>query len=76
MDEKAIRRKGCKDGQKAGVETGKAEGRVEGREEERRANAKKMKEIVDNLKELKMSNEQICQILNITQKELEKLIKK
>lgn len=72
MDEKAIRRKGCKDGQKAGVETGKAEGRVEGR----RANAKKMKEIVDNLKELKMSNEQICQILNITQKELEKLIKK
>lgn len=44
---------------KAGVEAGKAE--------ERKENAKRMKE-------LKMSNEQICQILNITEEELKKLI--
>ena len=59
MDEKAIRRKGYEDGQKAGVEAGKAE--------ERKENAKRMKE-------LKMSNEQICQILNITEEELKDLI--
>lgn len=63
MDEKAIRRKGYEDGQKAG------------KEEERKNNSEKMKEIVANLKKIKMSDEQICQILNITQKELKELIK-
>ena len=43
-------------------------GYEDGKAEERRSNAKKMKE-------LKMSNEQICQILNITQEELKELIK-
>ena len=41
----------------------------EGRKSEKRDNAKRMKE-------LKMSDEQICQILNITKDELKELIGK
>ena len=72
MDEKAIRRKGYEDGHEAGYEDGmeKRNGETEwknGIMEERKRNAKKMKE-------MGLTNEQICEILNLTTDELKKLI--
>ena len=67
LDEKAIRRKGYQDGKSEGREEGLKEGRKEGRETERKENAKRMKA-------LNLSDEYICEILNISKEELEKLL--
>lgn len=58
LDEKAIRRKGYLDG--------KSDGKAEGRIEERTENIKRMKQ-------LKVKDEDICKMLNITKEELQKL---
>ena len=54
---------------KFNYDTGMAHAKEEGRKLEKKANAKRMKE-------LKMSDEQICQILNIKTDELKELIEK
>ena len=51
-----------------GIAYAKEEGREEGKKLEKKANAKRMKE-------LKMSDEQICQILNVNKEELKELLK-
>ena len=51
-----------------GMAYAKEEGREEGKKLEKKANAKRMKE-------LKMSDEQICQILNVNKEELKELLK-
>lgn len=53
---------------KFNYDTGMAHAKEEGRKLEKKANAKRMKE-------LKMSDEQICQILNINKEELKELLK-
>ena len=70
MDEKAIRRKGYEDGRDAGYEDGMAKGI----EEEKKKNLQKMKDIAKNLKQMDITNEQICNILKIKKDELEKLL--
>ena len=54
---------------KSGLKEEKNNGIDDGRKAEKKENAKRMKE-------LKMSDEQICQILNITANELKELIEK
>ena len=74
LDEKAIRRKGYEDGHEAGYEDGRAEGRAEGLEKGRtEGKAEERKAILNNLKKMKLSTEEICKILNITTEELEKM---
>ena len=51
-----------------GMAYAKEEGREEGKKLGKKANAKRMKE-------LKMSDEQICQILNVNKEELKELLK-
>ena len=63
LDEKAIRRKGYQDGITKGESDGIKRGIEQGRLEERKENVKRMKE-------LNMSDEDICKILNITKEEL------
>ena len=46
------------------------------KEESKKENEKKMKEIINNLKKMNISDEQICQILNITEEKLRELIEK
>ena len=70
MDEKAIRRKGYEDGHDAGYQDGMAKGI----EEEKKKNVQKMKDIAINLKQMNMTNKQICDILKIDKDELEKLL--
>ena len=68
MQKKRGRKTGLKKGKKKrnrGAE--KNSGIDDGRKAEKKENAKRMKE-------LKMSDEQICQILNITEEELKELI--
>lgn len=65
LDEKSIRYKGYEDGHKKGMEDGMAEGMKKMKDKER--------EIVLNMKKMNMTDEEICNILNITQKELEEL---
>ena len=74
MDEKAIRRKGYEDGRDAGYEDGMAKGMAKGIEEEKKKNLQKMKDIAKNLKQMDITNEQICNILKIKKDELEKLL--
>ena len=74
MDEKAIRRKGYEDGRDAGYEDGMAKGMAKGIEEEKKKNLQKMKDIAINLKQMNMTNKQICDILKIDKDELEKLL--
>ena len=90
MDEKAIRRKGYEDGHDAGYEDGMAKGMAKGMaegmaegmaqgiakgiEEEQKRNIQKMKDIAKNLKQMNITNEQICNILKIKKDELEKLL--
>ncbi len=78
LDEKAIRRKGYEDGHEAGYEDGRTEGRAEGRAEglekgRTEGKAEERKAILNNLKKMKLSTEEICKILNITTEELEKM---
>lgn len=74
LDEKAIRRKGYEDGHEAGYEDGRTEGRAEGLEKGRtEGKAEERKAILNNLKKMKLSTEEICKILNITTEELEKM---
>ena len=70
LDEKAIRRKGYEDGHEAGYEDGRTEGLAEGKAE---GKAEERKVILNNLKKMKLSTEEICKILNITTEELEKM---
>ena len=70
MQKNRERKSGLKEGKKQrnrGAE--KNSGIDDGRKAEKKENAKRMKE-------LKMSDEQICQILNITANELKELIEK
>ena len=62
LDEKAIRRKGYQDGKTDGIE----EGRAEGLEIARKA--------IKKMKSLNMSDEEICETLDISKEELAKLI--
>ena len=78
LDEKAIRRKGYEDGHEAGYEDGRTEGRAEGRAEglekgRTEGKAEERKAILNNLKKMKLSTEEICKILNISKEELEKM---
>ncbi len=82
LDEKAIRRKGYEDGHDAGYEDGKteglakgrAEGRAEGREKGRtEGRIEERKIILNNLRKMELTTEDICKILNITKEELEKI---
>ena len=78
LDEKAIRRKGYEDGHDAGYEDGKTEGlakgRAEGREKGRtEGRIEERKIILNNLRKMELTTEDICKILNITKEELEKI---
>ena len=66
LDEKAIMRKGYEDGKKAGLAAGRAEGRTEGKIEERKL-------ILNNLRKMKLTTEDIGKILNITEEKLKKM---
>ena len=70
LDEKAIRRKGYEDGHEAGYEDGRTEGLAEGKAE---GKAEERKVILNNLKKMELSTEEICKILNISKEELEKM---
>ena len=63
LDEKAIRRKGYQDGKKMGYKDGHNQGFKDGQ-------IASLKENVKRMKELNMSDEDICKILNITKEEL------
>ena len=71
MDEKAIRRKGYEDGME------KRDERTEqrnGMTEERKRNEVKTRQSIEKMKEIGLTNEQICEILNLTPDELKKLV--
>ena len=53
----------------------KETGLKEGRQKEKKENIKRMKKIVKRMQENKMTNKQICQILNISEEELNNLMK-
>ena len=74
LDEKAIRRKGYEDGHEAGYEDGRTEGLAEGLAEGKaEGKAEERKVILNNLKKMELSTEEICKILNISKEELEKM---
>ena len=74
LDEKAIRRKGYEDGHEAGYEDGRTEGLAEGLAEGKaEGKAEERKAILNNLKKMELSTEEICKILNISKEELEKM---
>ena len=74
LDEKAIRRKGFEDGHEAGYEDGRTEGLAEGLAEGKaEGKAEERKVILNNLKKMELSTEEICKILNISKEELEKM---